>query len=396
MRYAAPPAPQVLSDRLGIPLDQVCKLDGNESPYGPPPAVLDALTRAAASAASLTGAGRYPDASAAELRSALARYTGIPAEGIVIGNGSDELIGLLAELLLAPGDEVVVSEPTFSVYRIVAERRGARVVDAGRDTAFQVSPQALAAAITPRTRLIFLCAPNNPTGTPLPRTALESTLERAEALAAHVANGTNGVAGPLVVVDEAYYEIGALAGAPDAWTAAPLVRADGRLVILRTFSKLFGLAGLRVGYALCPPELAVRLRERKMPYNVNTLGLVAAQAALGDLTWLRERAAAIVAERERLALALRAFPGARVHASAANFLLLEWSAAQAEHIWLALLERGILVRYFAEQRLANCLRITIGTPEQNDRLLAALRDIVSDAVEQQTSYGSEAKGGTRA
>ena len=197
-----------------------------------------------ADGATFGAAGRYPDATARSLRAALARYTGVAQERIVVGNGSDEIIQLLVEVLIEQGDEVIVSDPTFSVYAVMALRRGARIVDIPRDSEWRMPTEALVAAMTPRTRLVFLCAPNNPTGTPLDRDTLDAALARAEALALEQG-------GPVIVVDEAYYEIGAFAGDTRAWTAAPLV-ADkgGRLIVLRTFSKLFGLAGLRVGYGL--------------------------------------------------------------------------------------------------------------------------------------------------
>jgi histidinol-phosphate aminotransferase len=188
------------------------------------------------------------------------------------------------------------------------------------------------------------------------------------------------------VLDEAYYEFGAFAGEPGAWTAAPLVAEHGRLVVLRTFSKLFGLAGLRVGYAICPPEIAAGLRERKQPFNVNRAGLVAAQAALDDADWLAERARAIVAERERMARALAGLPGLRVFPSAANFLLMETLNGAAQPLWEALLDRGIMLRRFSSERQARYLRVTSGTPEENDRFLAALTEIMTGS---DTSHARE-------
>jgi histidinol-phosphate aminotransferase len=323
----------------------------------------------------------------------LERTVGIPAEQIVVGNGLDEVLSLLAEMSLQPDDEVVVAEPTFSVYALLAARHGARVVDVGRDEQFVVSVERLVAAITPRTRLVFLCAPNNPTGTPLPRATLLAALERAEALA----DPADPRSGPLLVVDEAYYEFGALAGAPAAWTALSLLAAGRRLVVLRTFSKVFGLAGLRVGYACCPPEVAARLRARKQPYNTNVAGLAAARAALDDLPWLTERARLIMAERARLTREIADLGGAspyppreggqgvrsaalHVYPSAANFVLVEVVAGpQArDALWEGLLDRGILVRRPPGERLRAALRVTIGAPEENDRLLEALRELVRE------------------
>lgn len=376
-RYAGPPTPEALADQLGIPVERLCKLDANESPYGPPPAALAAL--AALGQPSPLGAGRYPDPSAARLRAALAGYTGVEPERLVVGNGSDELIHLLVEMLIDPGveSEVVVAEPTFSLYALAARRRGATIVDAGCERDFAVTPERITSAMTPRTRLVFLCSPNNPTGTVLPRETLLAALERAEALGRE----RDAAAGPLIIVDEAYYEIGMLAGIPGTWTATPVLHDHPGLVALRTFSKVFGLAGLRVGYAACSPELAERLRALKQPYNVSVAGQVAARAALGEMDWLRERAVAIVAERERVARELGRFTQLAVCPSATNFLFVQVGApasGAATRVWAALLDRGILVRRFTDQRLASNLRITIGTPEQNDRLLSALGEILTD------------------
>ena len=376
--YVAPPAPDELAVRLGMPLARIIKLDANESPWGPSPSARVALRALAeADGATLGAVGRYPDAGATALREALSGYTGVAADGIVVGNGSDEIIQLLADALLEPGDEVVVSEPTFSVYALIARRRGARIVDVARDADWRTPTDTLLAAMTPRTRLVFLCAPNNPSGTPLDRATLDAALSRAADLAASA-----GGAGPVVVVDEAYYELGAFADDPRAWTAAPLLASAGaRLVILRTFSKLFGLAGLRVGYGLCAPALAQRLRSVKPVYNVNLVGQVAALASLADLDWLRARACDLAAERERLAGLLALRLGLRAWPSTANFLLVDMTPGmddvaarerRGDALWRALLEQGVMTRRLGGPRLAGILRFTVGLPEQNDALVSAL------------------------
>ncbi len=374
--YSAPPTVQALAARLGVPVDSLCKLDGNESPYGPPPGAIAALAVLAAEPGSLVGASRYPDPTAHELRAALQGYTGVAMDQIVVGNGLDEILSLLAEALLEPGDEVVVAEPTFSVYAVVAGRRGARMVDAGTNARFEVEPDRLASAIGPKTRLVLLCSPNNPTGTPLAQETALAVLDRASQVA--VAGSAHERGDPLIVVDEAYYEFGAFARDPATWTAIPLLAEGRRLAVLRTFSKVFGLAGLRVGYALCPPDVAARLVDRKQAYNVNAAGQVAARAALSDLPWLAERAGRIVSERERVREELSRLAGLRIYPSAANFLLVELAAGPRARnaLWEALLDRGILVRLPPGARVAAALRITIGTREENDRLLDALRDLL--------------------
>ena len=377
-RYIAPPTPAELAARLALPLERIVKLDANESPWGPSPSALAALRAfAGEDGASLGAASRYPDAAATALRAALADYTGVAAEGIVVGNGSDEIIQLLVEALVEPRDEVIVSEPTFSVYAVIARRRGAHIVDVGRDEHWRTPTDALLNAMTPRTRLVFLCAPNNPTGTPLDRATLDAALARANELAAR-----GGGAGPVIVVDEAYYELGAFADDPRAWTAAPLLASIGeRLIVLRTFSKLFGLAGLRVGYGLAAPALAERLRALKPPYNVNLVGQLAALAALDDLDWLRARARDLASERERLSRLLATDLGLPVWPSAANFTLVDVSGGLTEMrererrrdaLWQALLDHGVMTRRLSGERLAGLLRFTVGLPAQNDALVAVL------------------------
>ncbi len=376
--YLSPPAPDELATRLGLPLERIVKLDANESPWGPSPSARAALRAFAdAGGAAFGAAGRYPDPSARALRAALARYTGVPKEGIVVGNGSDEIIQLLVDASIESDDEVIVSDPTFSVYAIMALRRGAHIVDIPRDSEWRMSTDALLAAMSPRTRLVFLCAPNNPTGTPLECDTLDAALARAEALASE-----QGGSGPVIVVDEAYYEIGAFADDTRAWTAAPLVvRAGGRLIVLRTFSKLFGLAGLRVGYGLGAPELVARLAALKAPYNVNLAGQRAALAALEDLPLLRDRARELMHERERLARMLSVQAKLRVWPSAANFLLVdvggglieaEARVQRGDALWQSLLNQGVMTRRLSGPRLAGLLRFSVGLPDQDDALVSAL------------------------
>lgn len=375
-RYSAPPTPQALAARLGMPLHAICKLDGNESPFGPPPHARAAFAQLADPACELDGIGRYPDPYATRLRERLADYTGVPAEQIVVGNGSDELIHLLCQSLLSSDDEVITCEPTFSVYALAARAHGGVVRNVAPDAGFDVPADALTEAITPATRLVFLCSPNNPTGALIPREVIEAALARIMALRAAGSDA-------LLVLDEAYYEFGALADVPGWWSAAAEVARGAPLIVLRTFSKLFALAGLRVGYALCPSEVAARLQALRQPYNVSLTGQVVATAALDDLDWLRERACILLTEREQLVRALQALPGLRVYPSAANFVLVELVGASAEEnvqrrdvLWQALLERGILVRKLAGERLAATLRISVGRPEENTRLLAALGELL--------------------
>ena len=358
--YNAPPAPQALAAQLGFSTSALIKLDANENPYGPPPAATAAL------ASSARSAHRYPDPDASELRVALSGYTGYPPESIVVGNGSDELIDLLCRHLLRPGDNVVTCPPTFSLYALAAEQAGAAVLEAPRGSAggtgFSFDADAVAATVDERTKIIFLCSPNNPTG---------------DVIGAGDVRRVLGL-GPLVVLDEAYVEF-------SGSNLLGLTREYGNLVVLRTFSKAFGLAGLRIGYGVFPDDLAQSLRAAKLPYNVNALAQAAALGALRDLAWVEERAAMIRAERDRLFLELGAMPGLAPLPSAANFLLVRiygphstrgLRGLQARQVYEALLRRGIMVRHFDRPPLHDYLRISTGSTEQNDALLAAMRAIL--------------------
>jgi len=344
--YHAGPTLQQVADRYGLQLSDLIKLDANELPYPMPPHAAAIISQG-----SLT---RYPDAEARALRVALAGYTGVPVEQIIVGAGSDELLHLLCFLTLEAGDEVITCEPTFPVYALFAQQCGARVVALPRDEQFDIVPAHLLDAIGPHTRLIFLCSPNNPSGNPMPLDLFQQVL----------------ASGKLVVVDEAYIEFG-------GESAIPLLQHWPNLLVLRTFSKFFGLAGLRVGYGLVPTEIAEAFWRVKMPYNVNRAAQEAALAALQhDLPWLLERRDELVQERERLYAALAALPGIHPFPSQGNFLL----ARVEEPLEVALVVEGlarvgILVRRFPARRLADCFRLTIGTPEQNRCVLDACQKI---------------------
>jgi histidinol-phosphate aminotransferase len=348
--YHAGPTLQEIAERYHLQVSDLIKLDANEHPYGIPPH--------AAAAMQQSDATRYPDAAASALRAALASYTGIPAEHIVVGDGSDELLHLLCFITLEPGDEVITCEPTFPVYALCALQCGARVISLQRDEQFNIVPSQLLEAIGPRTKLIFLCSPNNPTGNPLPRLLVEQTLSL----------------GKLVVVDEAYIEFG---GEP----VLPLVQKWPNLLALRTFSKFFGLAGLRIGYGLFPPELAEAYHQVRAPYNVNRAAQEAALAALNeDLALLLERRDESLQERERLYQAISRLPGFRPFPSQGNFLLIQVEKPLEVRQAIETLARaGILVRTFSSGRLRDSFRLTIGTPEQNERVLAALSQTTPDS-----------------
>lgn len=348
--------PDVLAERLGLPPERIIKLDANENPYGPSPRARAALARAGDETPCPYAI--YPDPDQGQLRAALARYTGQPPERIICGAGSDEIIDILMRALLQPGEAIIDCPPTFGMYAFDAGLAGARVVDVPRDAAFELDLEGVAeAAERSGAKLLFVAAPNNPTGNALARLAVERLLELPL----------------LVVIDEAYAE----------FSGASVIDLVGRypnLVVLRTFSKWAGLAGLRVGYGLVHEELIAHLWKIKQPYNVNVAAQAAALASLDDLEHLRGNVARIVAERGRLDAALRALPGLHVYPSQANFILCRVGPAsgRAAALKAALMRRGVLVRYYDKPGLRDCIRISVGTPEQNDAALAALAEALAE------------------
>lgn len=334
---------EALSERLGLPPEAIIKLDANENPYGPSP-------RALAAVAGYPYYAIYPDPDQTPLRRALAEYTGQPVERILCGNGSDEIIDLLMRLFVERGDAIVEAPPTFGMYSFNTGVVGGARVAVPRDAEFRVDVEELAEAIlSHRAKLVFLPSPNNPDGSVLPRMAIERLLELPA----------------VIVIDEAYAEF-------SGETVIDLVGQAPNLVVLRTFSKWAGLAGLRIGYGLIPEPIIRHLWKIKPAYNINMAGHAAAIASLEDRDYLMANVATIVAERERVFAALREIEGLRPYPSRANFILMR-VAGDARRLKQDLEAQGILVRYFAKPGLADCVRISIGRPQDNDRALEALR-----------------------
>ena len=329
--------------RSAVPPEDLVKLDANENAYGPSPRVLEALSNQ-------RWYHRYPDYEQTAVREALADYTGLSPEHIVLGNGSDELIALLAQAFVGPEDTAVLPHPTFPMYATATTLVGGTVVSVPLTESFDLDLPRLTQAVDERTKLVFVTSPNSPAGNAVP-------IAQIEALAALDC---------LLVVDEAYIEFG-------GETVASWVRRLPNLVVLRTFSKWAGLAGLRVGYALAPEPIAALLHSLRAPYNVSVAGLVAAIASLEDRAYLMANVRAIIAERERLARLLREQGNLDPLPSQGNFLLCRLRRGQAADIHRRLAERGILVRHFADEpRLQHMLRVTVGKPEHTDKLLQAL------------------------
>jgi histidinol-phosphate aminotransferase len=358
-----PVAPiEVLAERLGLPVERIIKLDANESPYGASPRALAALAALGGARGDHGGYGDpsvvaiYPDPNHALLREKLSAYTGQPAQRIICDSGSGELIDLLMRALLQPGDAIIDCQPTFGMYSFDAGIHAARVVNVPRDQAFNLDIEAIAeAAEREQAKLLFVTLPNNPTGNLTSRADIERLLDLPL----------------LVVVDEAYVEF---AGA----TVVDMVGSHPNLAVLRTFSKWAGLAGLRIGYGLFHEELIEHLWKIKQPYNINVAAQAAALASLEDLDFLIDKVACVVAERERIYQRLSAVPVLRVYPSQANFLLCRVLSGSAATLKDELMRRGILVRYFNKPGLRDCIRFSMGTPAQNDQLLAALEELVGE------------------
>jgi histidinol-phosphate aminotransferase len=330
------------------------KLNQNECPLDLPPTLKRAILEAAAAAPW----HRYPEFVPRELLERLAVHYGWIPDGMLAGNGSNELIQATLSVVLGPGDTVVAPSPTFSLYRLLTGVLGGRYVPVplGRDFAYDVD-RLVAVAVRERARVVVLNSPNNPTGSALPPGAVDRVLRET---------------GALVLCDEAYQEF----GGP---SAVPLLHRSSRVVVLRTFSKAMGMAGLRFGVALAHPELAAELAKGKLPYNVNLVTLAAAAAALREAPLLAERTRAIVATRDRFVPALAALPGITVYPTAANFVLIRCGPVPAAEVFRRLYdEHGILVRDVSNAGdLAQCLRISIGTDDDMDAVLAALKEILA-------------------
>lgn len=330
---------------LGLPEERIAKLDGNENPYGPSPKVAQVLRE-------YDYYHLYPDPEQRRVRQAVAQYVGAQPSQIVMGNGSDELLGIAAMLFLSPGDTLVNAPPTFGVYTYLGHVFDARIVHVERNEDFGLDMPALERALDGGGKLLYLASPNNPTGNCLPRDQLERLLR-------HDA---------MIVLDEAYAEF---AGE----SAVSMVRDHDNLIVVRTFSKWAGLAGLRAGYAVFPPALAEIVWNVKVPFNLTVAAEQAVLASLEDRDWLMSNVQLIVAEREHLASRLSELAWLRVFPSLGNFLLCEVRGADAKAVHDRLREQGILVRYFDVRGLRNCIRISVGKLEHSDRLIEALREI---------------------
>jgi histidinol-phosphate aminotransferase len=336
-----------LARELGIPAGEIIKLASNENPLGPSPkarqAMIDTIERA----------HFYPDGGGYYLREAIAEHVGLGMANVILGNGSNEIIEFLGHAYLQPGDEVVVAKHSFAVYRLMAQLFGAKVVDVP-DPDFVADLDAMLAAITPKTKEVFIANPNNPTGTMVFQEDIDRFMER---VPEHV----------MAVFDEAYYEF--LDEPPDV---LKYVKAGRNVVVLRTFSKIQGLANLRIGYGLAAPEIIEVLQKARQPFNANGIAQAGALAGLRDTAHMDETRRVTHEGRDFLQSGFLDM-GLEFVPSHANFVLVR--VGDGKKVFDALLRRGIIVRAMGSYGLPEWIRVSVGTMPQNTVFIAALREL---------------------
>jgi histidinol-phosphate aminotransferase len=339
-----PPDMEGIAARAGVDIDDLVRLNANENPFGPAPGAMRAV-------AECEEYGLYPHYE--PLQEALARYAGVAPEQVVLGNGADELIDLLIRLYVEPGQAVLACPPTFGMYRFCAHVNRCDVLFVPSRPDFSIDVQGVEKTVREQgkaVRLLFLVSPGNPSGRAIPL----SVIERLLAL-------------PVVVaVDEAYIEFGGT-------SAVSLLDEYQNLVVLRTFSKWAGMAGLRLGYALLAPHIADYLECIRPPYNVNTAAMAAALAILRDKEATQANVDHLIAQRERLQEALAEFSWLEPLPSEAVFILCRLKGCESHEVFQALAQQGVIVRWFSGPRMKDYIRISVGSARQNDALLAALR-----------------------
>jgi histidinol-phosphate aminotransferase len=345
-----------LAREMGLDEKKIIKLASNENPLGVSPKAKKAIERA------LADLSRYPDGNAFELKAALARRYGVAQERLVVGNGSNDLLELIAAAFLAPGRAAVYSQHAFAVYPLATQARGAQgiVVPA---KSFGHDLPAMRKAITPETRVVFVANPNNPTGTFVPWRELEIFVQSVPE-------------DVVVVIDEAYTEY---LPAEKRYDSLAWIDRHPNLVVTRTFSKVYGLAGLRVGFGVMDPKVADLLDRVRQPFNVNSLALAAATAALEDEEFVNKSAAMNHGGMEVLGTELKRL-GIAYIPSSANFVTFRIAPVdhkpQAGAVYQKLLKQGVIVRPLAGYEMPDHLRVTVGTPQENERFLDALKKVL--------------------
>jgi histidinol-phosphate aminotransferase len=323
------------------------KLASNENPLGPSPKAVAAIKKA------VEGLNRYPDGSGFYLSQALAEKYGVDVSGVVLGNGSNELIELAVRTFVRPGDETISADPSFVVYRMITQAAGGtNSIVPCRDMRHDLA--AMAERITPNTKIVFIANPNNPTGTMNTKAEMDRFMDR---VADHV----------LVAVDEAYFEYVTHADYPDS---LDYLRAGKNVLALRTFSKIYGLAGIRIGYGITTPEIAEPMNKVRQPFNTNSLAQIGAVAALADRKHVEKSIAVNNEGKQFLYQSFRRL-GIAYTPTETNFLLFE-TPRDGRELYAGLLKQGVIIRPLGGNRL----RVTIGLPEENKRFVDALEKII--------------------
>jgi histidinol-phosphate aminotransferase len=323
------------------------KLASNENPLGPSPKAIAAVKKA------VEGLNRYPDGSGFYLSQALAKKYGVDLPQIILGNGSNELIELVVRTFVQPGDEIISADPSFVVYKMIAQAAcGANVIVPCKDMCHDLD--AMAERITQKTRIIFIANPNNPTGTMNTRAEMDRFMDR---VPDHV----------VVAVDEAYFEYVTHAEYPDS---LDYLKEGRNILALRTFSKIYGLAGLRIGYGITKPELAEFMNKVRQPFNTNSLAQIGALAALADRKHV-EKSIAINNEGKQYLYQSFQQLGVSYIPTETNFILFE-TALDGKDVYTALLKQGVIIRPMGGKRL----RVTIGLPEENKRFVGELEKVL--------------------
>lgn len=336
-----------LAREMGLEPSQIIKLASNENPLGPSPAALQAMRE------TLERSHFYPDGGAWALRNAIAEKLDLKRENVILGNGSNEIIEFIGHAFLKPGDEVVTAGHAFAVYSLMAQLFGAKTVEVP-DPGFTHDLEAMLAAITPRTRQLFIANPNNPTGTLVGQEAIDRFMDR---VPEHV----------LVIFDEAYFEF--LDNPPEVLR---YVREDRNVVVMRTFSKIQGLANLRIGYGLAPARIAEVLQKTRQPFNANGIAQAGALAGLRDEVHMR-RTRELTHEGRNYLEAEFTKLGLTFVPSVANFVLVQ--VGDGDAIFKALLKRGVIVRAMRSYKLPEWIRVSVGTMEQNRRFMEELETL---------------------
>ncbi|MBE9523545.1 MAG: histidinol-phosphate transaminase [Chloroflexi bacterium] len=336
----------VIVEELGLSEDKLIKLDANENPFGALPEVLAAL-------ASLQDSHIYPDPESRRVRALLAKYHQVSEQSIVLGAGADELIDLIMRLVIDPGDKIINCPPTFGMYSFDASLNQAKVIDVPRCSDFSLDVEGIQYAIQEyQPKLIFLANPNNPDGKLVPPEIIKVLLTYPL----------------LVVLDEAYFNF---SEAEDDWIQK--VPEYGNLIVLRTFSKWAGLAGLRIGYGVFPENFVPVMMKAKQPYNISVAAQEAARVSLLNIEQLVQNTTHIILERQRLFEKLLEIPWLIPRPSSANFILCKVTRKNALHVKQRLREKGILIRHFNKPGLDDHIRISVGKPEHTDRIIDILK-----------------------